>query len=323
MSCPYSRRIRNRRYTANKKNGGNVPELKDSRLEGVDIGCGICPECRKRRGQEWSRRLRDEIGNSKDAFFITLSVTDEVINMMTPEEQADVNLAARIMIRKWLERVRKHTKKSVKHWLIAEIGQQATERIHLHGVVWTDDILLLMRCWGLGNTWWDWARGEITANYVSKYITKPDEKNTHFKPRVFASAGIGMKYVDKVRRVCRFNGKDTIRYRRNSSGLRESLPTYVKRKIWTDEEREELRLITIEVGEIRVDGWVIKVCPNGGHIEILKARRRAHRIRLEKEFGHPRNWIVRKTGVRKDIRENYEKVGKDNIYRREYQTGLD
>ena len=39
-------------------------------------------------------------------------------------------------IRLCLERIRKHTGKSVKHWFITELGHNGTERIHLHGIVW-------------------------------------------------------------------------------------------------------------------------------------------------------------------------------------------
>ena len=35
-----------------------------------------------------------------------------------------------------LERVRKLTGKSVKHWFITELGHEKTERLHLHGIVW-------------------------------------------------------------------------------------------------------------------------------------------------------------------------------------------
>ena len=35
-----------------------------------------------------------------------------------------------------LERVRKQTGKSIKHWFITELGHVKTERLHLHGIVW-------------------------------------------------------------------------------------------------------------------------------------------------------------------------------------------
>ena len=62
------------------------------------------------------------------------------------------NKAAAYAVRHWLERVRKKTKKSVKHWLITELGHKGTERIHLHGIIWTKDSELIKK-WGYGYVW--------------------------------------------------------------------------------------------------------------------------------------------------------------------------
>ena len=43
-----------------------------------------------------------------------------------------------------LERIRKKTGKSIKHWFITELGHEKTERLHLHGIVWgigTDELI--------------------------------------------------------------------------------------------------------------------------------------------------------------------------------------
>ena len=48
----------------------------------------------------------------------------------------DNNDIATKAIRLCLERVRKLTGKSVKHWFITELGHEKTERLHLHGIVW-------------------------------------------------------------------------------------------------------------------------------------------------------------------------------------------
>ena len=48
----------------------------------------------------------------------------------------DNNDIATKAIRLCLERVRKLTGKSIKHWFITELGHEKTERLHLHGIVW-------------------------------------------------------------------------------------------------------------------------------------------------------------------------------------------
>ena len=63
--CLYPKLIRNRKYTANKKNNGNIPEMKDLRTALVPVGCGKCMECRKMKKREWQVRLHEEIKENK------------------------------------------------------------------------------------------------------------------------------------------------------------------------------------------------------------------------------------------------------------------
>ena len=46
--CLNPKTIKNKRYTINKKNGGEIPAVKDERLLNVEIGCGKCHICRKK-----------------------------------------------------------------------------------------------------------------------------------------------------------------------------------------------------------------------------------------------------------------------------------
>ena len=48
--------------------------------------------------------------------------------------KGDNNIAT-IAIRLWLERIRKKTGRSIKHWCITELGGNATERMHMQGIV--------------------------------------------------------------------------------------------------------------------------------------------------------------------------------------------
>ena len=48
------------------------------------------------------------------------------------------NKIATLAVRRFLERWRKKYKKSVRHWLVTELGQKNTEHLHLHGIIWTD-----------------------------------------------------------------------------------------------------------------------------------------------------------------------------------------
>ena len=49
--CLYPKLIKNRRYTANKKNRGVIPPIKDKRVLEVPVGCGKCMECKKQKSK--------------------------------------------------------------------------------------------------------------------------------------------------------------------------------------------------------------------------------------------------------------------------------
>ena len=47
--CLYPKLIKNKKYVANKKNGGIIPEVEDDRVLYVPVGCGNCIECKKKK----------------------------------------------------------------------------------------------------------------------------------------------------------------------------------------------------------------------------------------------------------------------------------
>ena len=121
--CLYPKIIKNKKYTINKKNGGNIPSVLDDRVKYVAIGCGKCMECKKQKAREWKVRLNEEIKCNK-GLFVTLTFSEygmEYIKKKTKEEKGlniNENDIATKAVRMFLERWRKKYKKSVKHWLI-------------------------------------------------------------------------------------------------------------------------------------------------------------------------------------------------------------
>ena len=121
----------NKKYLPTKKNGYKPPKLEDERLKYVSIGCGNCEECLKKKSREWQVRLLEEIKQDKSGKFITLTFEDnELINLIEKVGFNESNAVAGYAVRHFLERWRKTEKTSVKHWLITELGQNNTERIH-------------------------------------------------------------------------------------------------------------------------------------------------------------------------------------------------
>jgi hypothetical protein len=142
--CLYPKLIKNRKYIANKKNGGNIPPVSDLRVLYVPAGCGKCIECKKQKSREWNVRLQEEIRQNRIGKFVTLTFSNESIKELANEIKGlnGYNLdneIATLATRRFLERWRKKYKKSVKHWLVTELGGNGTENIHLHGIIWTNE----------------------------------------------------------------------------------------------------------------------------------------------------------------------------------------
>ena len=75
--CLYPTLIKNRKFVSNKKNGGVIPAVNDSRTLFVPVGCGNCMECRRQYANGWKIRLMEEIKESRNGKFITLTLSDE------------------------------------------------------------------------------------------------------------------------------------------------------------------------------------------------------------------------------------------------------
>ena len=147
--CLYPKLIKNKKYLPNKKNKGKVPTPPDERVLWVPVGCGKCIECMKQKARAWQVRMLEEIKVSKNGKFVTLSFSNEEFLKLADEVKIKSekhifeNEVATLAIRRFLERWRKETKKSIRHWCVTELGHNNTERIHIHGIIFTDDICIL------------------------------------------------------------------------------------------------------------------------------------------------------------------------------------
>ena len=222
--CLYPKFIMNRKYIPNKKNKGIPPTIKDGRTLYVPVGCGKCMECRRQKAREWRVRLQEEVRtDARTAYFVTLSFSDK--SLIELERDLNCNLTgynldnkiATLAVRRFLERWRKTFKESVKHWLVTELGHESTERIHIHGIIWSspldcydlqlDFVALLKSHWKYGNIWVGAYVNERTVNYIVKYINKADAKHKYYIPIILCSKGIGKNYLSrpdiKIIAICR------------------------------------------------------------------------------------------------------------------------
>lgn len=282
--CLYPKLLKNPKYKPNKKNGGQVPVPKDVRALYVPIGCQKCIECRKQKSRDWQVRLLEDVRHNKNGKFVTLTFSNESYTELYKEinprllitvkgeiEEAKKtpyeidNAIATLAMRRFLERWRKKHKKSLRHWMVTELGHNGTENIHLHGIIWTnEDIRQLKDIWKYGYVWIGEDQyskkitnyvNEQTINYITKYVSKMDERHKYYNSIVLTSPGIGKAYTSRHdSNNNKFNGKSTKEYYRTREGYKIALPIYYRNKIYTDEEKEQLWLQRIDKGE----RWVCK-----------------------------------------------------------------
>lgn len=249
--CLYPKLIRNRKYTATKKNGGDIPPVVDERILYVPIGCGNCIECRKQKAREWQVRLAEELKTTPYAYFVTLTFEPEKMAELVENYNIEkCNELATKAVRLFTERYRKIYKKAPRHWLITELGQDNTERVHLHGILfmqfpinneWLTDL------WKYGITDTGKYCNMKTINYIIKYVYKIDEKHKDYKPKIFASRGLGKGYItDFAKRKHNFDGKITKDFYTLPNGNKIALPIYYRNKLFTEEEKEKLWIQRIE-----------------------------------------------------------------------------
>lgn len=298
--CLYPKLIRNPKYLPNKKNGGQVPPFSDERVLHVPIGCGKCIECLKQKAGNWKTRLMEDITDHKNAIFVTLTFSNEKIEKLNEEIPQNItgytrdNAIATLATRRFLERWRKHHKKSVRHWLVTELGQNGTENIHLHGLIYTDNPEIIKKHWQYGYVFTGEYVNQATINYIVKYIHKKDDKHKEYTPIILTSAGIGRIYTTKKKsRENEFKGEDTRTYYRTEKGNKIALPIYIRNKLYTEEEREKLWLIQLNKNVRYVLGQEIDVSKNfDSYFKILEEARK-----FNKKLGYgsdEHNWQRKK-----------------------------
>lgn len=261
--CLYPTLIKNPKYRSTKKNDGIIPPIPDERVKYVPIGCQRCMECRQQKARAWQIRLLEDIKTNVNGYFITLTISNQqlqyliegkdtngkqICEPLTTEGYAMDNQIATIATRRFLERWRKQYKKSLRHWLVTELGHDGTENIHIHGIIWTtqpqEQITLK---WAYGHTFIGNYLNQSTINYVIKYITKQDEKHASYQSIILASPGIGNNYTRTLNsKSNKFNNCRTNETYRTPTGHKISLPIYWRNKIYTEQQREQLWLYKLD-----------------------------------------------------------------------------
>lgn len=275
IMCLYPTMGINKRYTETKKNGGVIPAVYDKRAMAIPYACGNCMECRKQKAREWKVRLQEDIKDYKNGIMITLTFSTESLIKIIEEHPTPLDGYERenwIVIKAmhlFRERWRKKYKKSPRHWTITELGGGRYEHIHIHGIIWTDRKIInkkdvtgaeIKKIWQYGHVWIGDYVNERTINYMVKYVHKMDLKHQKYKPIVLTSPGIGANYITSGRHKCNhFKEGETQETYRTRSGHLIAMPSYWRKKIYTDEEREMLWMNLLDKQERWVGGEKIDI----------------------------------------------------------------
>lgn len=289
--CLYPKLIINKKFHGNKKNKGCPPQFKDERTRYVPVGCGKCIECKKQKARDWQVRLNEEQKEWKYIYCKTLTFSNDSLKKLCKESNLkESNAVATIAMRRFLERWRKKYKKSLKHWFVTELGHENTERIHLHGIIFSNEPLPheeIQNIWKYGNVDEGEWYGLRTINYLIKYVHKVDTDHKNFEQIVLCSKGIGANYIKRpfIKKLHRFNGANTIQFYRLPSGTKISLPIYYRNKLWNDKERELLWLYMLDKEERYILGNKIDVSTNEGNDLYWKVLKTAQETNKLLRFG--------------------------------------
>lgn len=286
---------------ANKKNGGVIPPVYDNRVLAVPVGCGKCMECRKKKMRDWQVRLSQEIKDNDKCEFVTLTFSDESLRELRnavwknlPELKGYEleNQIATLAVRRFLERWRKEHKKSVRHWLVTELGTTKTERIHLHGLIWSKEKEKIEKHWKYGIVGFGRYVNERTINYIVKYVNKGDKVHREYQSKVLCSKGIGKGYTKSLnsRNNKYVKGKTDETFRARN-GIKMALPIYYRNKLYSDEEREKLWLEKLDKYERWVNGIKVDVSTNEGIKEYWKLLEQERKKNKRLGYGDDKkNW---------------------------------
>lgn len=231
-------------------------------------------ECRKAKAREWQVRLCEELKNSQMyAIFITLTFTEEAINELIIKcGKNGANDIVTEAVKLFRERWRKKYKKSIRHWLVNELGHNGTERVHLHGILWVENQEQandIENIWNYGYIFRGTYVNQKTINYIVKYINKIDTDHKGFESIILCSQGIGRGYKGRHNK---YTGNETNEMYTLPNGLKIPLPIYYRNKIYTEEEREQLWLNKLDKQKRYINGIEIDISKSMDRYEKVLAK---------------------------------------------------
>lgn len=199
----------------------------------IEVPCSKCAFCLQRRQSDWIIRIKNELKDSNNAIFLTLTYDEQTIPISS-EGQYELNKKD---LQNFWKRLRKNFKQKIRYYAVGEYGTN-TDRPHYHAIVFnlsTDCVDVIDRAWNNGFI----KVGTVTDDsiaYVTKYLINLDLVDFQFRQRPFAcmSLGIGKNFIDKAGHHMKKNLTTHV----IDKGYKKPIPRYYRDKIYDKDERE-------------------------------------------------------------------------------------
>lgn len=204
----------------------------------IPVPCGKCYDCIQRRVQQWAFRLNEELDNSEAAHFITLTYDTKYV----PISKGGYMNLDREDVQKFLKRLRKKSELPIKYLYSGEYGTQK-ERPHYHMCIFNAYQEDIESSWQLGEIHYGNIE-EASCQYTMKYLSKPPIRHAfnddRLKEYTNMSKGIGLSYLTP--QMVKWHRADSLNrlYCTTINNVKIAMPQYYRKRIWTEEEREEM-----------------------------------------------------------------------------------
>jgi hypothetical protein len=204
----------------------------------IDVPCGKCLACKKRRASHWSFRLQQEAKSSTSAAFVTLTYET------APTTENGFHTLKKRDFQLFLKRLRKKCPTNkLKYYACGEYGTK-TYRPHYHAVIFNLPQSLIAKPQKIADTWQNGhihlaANNQATINYVVGYMTKSNFTRINtFDDRLpefsLMSKGMGLGYLTDAMK--NYYKKRELFCIVREGGQIISMPRYYKQKIFSKPE---------------------------------------------------------------------------------------
>jgi hypothetical protein len=228
----------------------------DTGSEAFLIPCGRCGACRHNRRSQWTFRLIQEAKDHTYKWFTTLTYDEDHVpyNEIVDEhgEIHQVHTLRKRDLQLFIKRLRKNQdayckandlpQHKIRYYAVGEYGSN-TFRPHYHLILFNvlPRVIHDQTIWGKGFTK-TYPLEDGAMHYVTKYHVNKhqSDENDPYDPEFALMSrrpGIGANYLqsNKARHIF-----GELTYIQNGK-FKQSMPSYYKEKIWTEEERKLMR----------------------------------------------------------------------------------